>query len=101
MVGRKNYYGSGSVWSAHLAATIFRVVQTILLWGLNPHHWLRAFLQACAEHGGQSPTDLSPFLPWQMTAERRVELAQPAPVTWTPLASDAQELGEPEAVDTS
>jgi len=101
VVGRKNYYGSGSVWSAHLAAAIFSVVQTILLWGLNPHHWLSAFLQACAEHGGQSPTDLSAFLPWQMTAERRAELAQPAPVTWPPLASDAQELGKPEAVDTS
>ncbi len=100
-MGRKNSYGSGSVWSAHLAAAILSVVQTILLWGLNPHHWLRAFLQACAENGGQSPTDLSPFLPWQMTAERRAELTQPAPVTWTPLISDAQELGEPEAVDTS
>ena len=101
VVGRKNYYGSGSVWSAHLAAAIFSVVQTILLWGLNPHHWLHAFLQACAENGGQSPTDLSPFLPWQMTAERTAELTQPAPVTWTPLASDPQELGKPETVDTS
>jgi len=101
VVGRKNYYGSGSVWSAHLAASIFSVVQTILLWGLNPHHWLSAFLQACADNGGQSPTDLSSFLPWQMTAERRAELTQPAPATWTPLTSEAQELGEPEAVDTS
>ena len=24
VVGRKNYYGSGSVWSAHLAARMFR-----------------------------------------------------------------------------
>jgi transposase len=101
VVGRKNYYGSGSVWSAHLAAAIFSVVQTILLWELNPHHWLSAFLQACAENGGQSPTDLGSFLPWQMTAERRAELTQPAPVTWTPLARDAQALGEPEVVDTS
>jgi len=101
VVGRKNYYGSGSVWSAHLAASIFSVVQTILLWGLNPYHWLSAFLQACAENGGQSPADLSSFLPWQMTAERRAELTQPAPVTWTPLASEAQKRVEPEAVDTS
>ena len=34
VVGRKNYYGSGSVWSAHLAARMFSVLQTILLWGL-------------------------------------------------------------------
>ncbi len=99
--GRKNYYGSGSVWSAHLAAMMFSVIQTVLLWGLNPHHWLHAFLQACAEHGGQSPTDLSSFLPWQMTPERREELARPVPVTWPPLASPAQEREEPEAADTS
>jgi transposase len=88
VIGRKNYYGSGSVWSAHLAAMMFSVVQTVLLWGLNPHHWLRAFLQACAENGGQSPEDLSPFLPWQMTPERREELARPVPLTRLPVAAD-------------
>src|SRR5918995_1375120 len=31
VVGRKNYYGSGSVWSAHLAAMMFSVLQTMLL----------------------------------------------------------------------
>ena len=84
VVGRKNYYGSGSVWSAHLAAMMFSVIQTVLLWGLNPHHWLHAFLQACADNGGQSPTDLSAFLPWQMTPERRDALARPVPVTCPP-----------------
>ena len=84
VVGRKNYYGSGSVWSAHLAAMMFSVIQTVLLWGLNPHHWLHAFLQACADNGGQSPTDLSAFLPWQMTPERREALARPVPVTCPP-----------------
>ena len=77
VVGRKNYYGSGRVWSAQLAAMMFSVLQTILLWGLNPHHWLHAFLQACADHGGKSPADLSSFVPWQMTPERRAELARP------------------------
>ena len=101
VVGRKNSYGSGSVWSAHLAAMMFSVLQTVLLWGLNPHHWLRAFLQACAESGGQSPTDLSAFLPWQMTSERREEFARPMLVTFPPFASPAQERGEPEAADTS
>jgi transposase len=89
VVGRKNYYGSGSVWSAHLAAMLFSVLQTVLLWGLNPHHWLHAFLQACADSGGQSPADLSSFVPWQMTAERRETLARPAPVPWLPWASPA------------
>src|SRR5215472_14783742 len=101
VVGRKNYYGSGSVWSAHLAARMFSLVQTVLLWGLNPHHWLSAFLHACAEHGGQSPTDLSAFLPWQMAPERREELARPVPVPWLPLASPAHQREESEAADTS
>ena len=99
VVGRKNYDGSGSVWSAHLAAMMFSVIQTVFLWGLNPHHWLSAFLQACAEHGGQSPTDLSAFLPWQMTPECREELARP--VTVPPVACHTPDRGEPEAVDTS
>jgi transposase len=101
VVGRKNYYGSGSVWSAHLAAVMFSVIQTVLLWGLNPHHWLHAFLQACADHGSQSPRDLSAFLPWQMTPERKEELARPVPVTWPSLARAAQQREEPEAADTS
>src|SRR2546422_929266 len=101
VVGRKNYYGSGSVWSAHLAAMMFSVLQTVVLWDLNPHHWLTAFLQACAEHGGKSPTDLSAFLPWQMAPERREELARPVPVTLSPFAGLCQEREESEAADTS
>ena len=101
VVGRKNYYGSGSVWSAHLAARMFSLVQTVLLWGLNPHHWLSAFLHACAEHGGKSPTDLSAFLPWQMAPERREELARPVPATWLSVAGLCQEREETEAANTS
>src|SRR2546423_12438186 len=101
VVGRKNYYGSGSVWSAHLAAILFSVIQTVLLWGLNPHHWLHAFLQACADNGGQSPTDPSAFLPWQMTPERREALARPGPVTCPPLTGPPPQREETEAADTS
>jgi len=72
-----------------------------VLWGLNPHHWLSAFLQACANNGAQSPADLSAFVSWQMTAERREELSQPLPVTWPAFAGDAQEQDEPESADTS
>jgi transposase len=99
VVGRKNYYGSGSVWSAQLAAMMFSILQTLLLWGLNPHHWLSVFLQACAENDSQSPADLSSFVPWQMSAERRQELSQPLPVP--ALGGVAQEQQEPETADTS
>jgi transposase len=101
VVGRKNYYGSGRVWSAHFAAMMFSVLQTILLWGLNPHHWLSAFLQACADHGGQSPVDLRSFVPWQMSAERREELSRPLPVRLPALGHLTQERQELDTADTS
>jgi len=75
--GRKNYYGSGAVWSAELAAMLFSILQTVMLWGLNPRHWLQDFLTACAENGGQPLKDLTPFLPWTMDEARRHALKQP------------------------
>lgn len=98
VTGRKNYYGSGSVWSAHLAAMMFTVLQTVMLWGLNPHHWLHALLQACADNGGATPSDVSPFLPWVMAEERKSELSQPLVVEW-PNATQA--LEGPDVIDTS
>ena len=81
VTGRKRYYGSGRVWSAELAALMFTVLQTVLLWGINPRHWLSAYLTACADNGGQAPVDLADFLPWDMTEARRSELGCPAPMT--------------------
>jgi transposase len=66
VVGRKNYYGSGSHWSGQLAATLFGVLMTLRRWEINPRTWLTAYLQACADHGNRAPPDLSPFLPWTM-----------------------------------
>jgi transposase len=80
-MGRKNYYGSGSQWSAGLAAMMFSLFQTILLWKLNPHHWLHSYLTACAENGGQPPVDIAPFIPWEMSEERKQQLARPMPMT--------------------
>ena len=91
VTGRKRYYGSGRVWSAQLAAMMFSVLQTVLLWDLNPRHWLSDYLTACADNGGQVPTDLTAFLPWAMTEARRDALGQPPPVTdmnETPLLQD-------------
>jgi transposase len=71
VVGRKNYYGSGSVWSGELAAMLFSLFQTLCLWGLNPRLWLTAYLSACAEAGGRAPEDVERFLPWNLTSEQR------------------------------
>ena len=79
VTGRKNYYGSGSLWSAELAATLFSILQTLALWGINTRHWLTRYLNACAENGGKAPQNIDPFLPWLMNDERRAELARPYP----------------------
>ncbi len=77
VTGRKNFYGSGSLWSSLLAAIMFTIFQTMALWGINRNHWLRSYLTACAENNGQAPEDLSGFLPWEMDEERRHKLSKP------------------------
>jgi transposase len=77
--GRKNYYGSASLWSAELAATLFSILQTLGLWGINPRHWLTRYLQACADNGGKAPRNIEPFLLWSMDEARRAELTRPYP----------------------
>ena len=74
-VGRKNYYGSGSVWSGHLAAMMFSILQTIELHGLCPRKWLTRYLEACAEKSGQVPDDFERFLPWNLSEEERIALS--------------------------
>jgi transposase len=71
VVGRKNYYGSGAVWSGRLAAMLFSLFQTLCLWKINPRSWLQAYLQACAEAGGRPPTDWQRYLPWNCSADQR------------------------------
>ena len=77
VTGRRNFYGSGSLWSSQLAAILFSIFQTIRLCGLNCRHWLRLYLTACAENHGQPPEDLSLFLPWKMDEKRRQQLSKP------------------------
>jgi transposase len=69
-LGRKNYYGSGSVWSGHFTASLFSIFQTLKLWKINPRKWLTAYLQKCAENRGHSPKDLACFIPWSMSEEQ-------------------------------
>lgn len=77
-LGRKNYYGSGALWSGRLAAMLFSILATLKLWRINPRRWLTWFLQSCAAAGGQPPTDIQPFLPWNLTPEQQRQLASDA-----------------------
>jgi len=76
-IGRNNYYGSGSIWSGNLMATMLTLFQTLRQWDIDPRHWLIDYLNACAQNGSKPPEDLAPFLPWQMSEERKHLLQQP------------------------
>ena len=74
VVGRKNFYGSGSAGSAELASTMYGTLATMKLWGLNARTWLTQYLQACADNGNRPPDDINAFLPWQMSAKRLADM---------------------------
>jgi len=77
-VARKNFYGSGAEWSGRLAAALFSILATLSLWKLNPRRWLRWYFERCAEAGGAVPGDIQSFLPWNLEAEKKTELGEPA-----------------------
>jgi transposase len=77
VVGRKNFYGSGAIWSGWLAAMLFSLFQTMGLWGLCPRRWLTAYLTACAEAGGKLPANWRSFLPWRMSQAQYHAWAEP------------------------
>ncbi|MBF0231526.1 MAG: IS66 family transposase [Desulfamplus sp.] len=75
VIGRKNYFGSGSVWSGTLAAICFSLTQTLLLHQINPHSWFTAYFSACAQAGGKVPPHYRDFLPWNLTDEQKAQWA--------------------------
>jgi transposase len=77
-VARKNFYGSGSLWSGRLAAAMFSLLATLAHWKINPRLWLTWYLEHCAAAGGKAPEDIQQFLPWNLSPERRVALAEQA-----------------------
>lgn len=78
VIGRKNYYGSGSVISAQLASRVFTITATATRAGLNPLAYLTAYLQECARAGGSAPTGdaLTRFLPWAVGSDDLTAWAQ-------------------------
>jgi transposase len=69
VVARKNFWGSVMEWSGELAVMAFTLTQTLQLWGINPKAWLNMFFEACARNKGQAPSDISIYLPWNMSIE--------------------------------
>ena len=77
VIGRRLCFGSDSEEGADLTATMYSVLGTLVLNGIDARRWLEAWLEACAENGGDPPNDLSPWLPWTMSEERRREFMTP------------------------
>ena len=73
---RHSFLGSGAVWSGNLTATMFSLMATLAKWGLCPRKWLMAYLQACADAGGESPKNIQRWLPWNMSEQEKQELKQ-------------------------
>ena len=79
VVGRKNFYGSGALWSGRLAAMMFSLFQTLQVWGMDTGKWLTAYLSASAKAGGEPLPDPRRYLPWNMTIEEREHLSVAKP----------------------
>ncbi len=69
VVGRKNYYGSGSIWSGELAVMLFSLFQTLDKNGVEPRAFLRHYLELCRANGGKPPPNSRMLLPWNAAAE--------------------------------
>lgn len=80
-VGRKNYYGSGSVWSGRLAMMLFSIFGTLTVWKINPLSWLTWYLEACSANGGKAPVEIASFLPWNLSEAELAELRRYSPVS--------------------
>jgi hypothetical protein len=75
VVARKNFYGSGALWSGRLAAMLFSLFQTLQVWEIDPGKWLTVYLSACAKARGQPPPAPQRYLPWNMTSQEREPLS--------------------------
>lgn len=78
-LARKNYCGSTSLWSGTLAAAMFSIIATLGLNGINPRLWLTWYLTACA--GCQVPSNVSPYLPWNLSPDQKAKLTLQSPNT--------------------
>ena len=78
MIGRKNFWGFGKKWSAELSVFLYTLLATWRLHGLNLRTALSDYLSVCARQGN-APEDLRPWLPWEMSPDRKEILSRSAP----------------------
>ena len=74
-IARRLSLGSDSEKGARFTAIMYSVLGTLSMNGIDVLRWLEAWLQACARNPHQPPDDLSSWLPWSMSQERRRQLS--------------------------
>ncbi len=74
VIGRKNYYGSGAVWSGTVTQMMFTIFQTLLLNKINPRLFLLSYFDECARNKGSIPSEPERFLPWNLSEEQKASL---------------------------
>lgn len=77
VIVRKNSFGSGTQWAGNLGAKVFSIFQTWLINGLDPQAMLLEYFNECSKTPGKPPPDVSQFLPWAMSPERKKHFALP------------------------
>ena len=77
VIGRRLSFGSDSETGARFTAVMYSVIATVSLNGIDVLRWLEAWLTACAHNGGRPPDDLSPWLPWSMSEDRKRDFMTP------------------------
>ena len=77
VIGRRLSFGSDSETGARFTAVMYSVIATLSLNGIDVLRWLEAWLTACAHNGGRPPDDLSPWLPWSMSEDRKRNFMTP------------------------
>ena len=77
-IGRRLSFGSDSETGARFTALMYSVVGTLSMNDIDVLRWLQAWLETCANNGATPPDDLSPWLPWSMSEERRRSFTAPA-----------------------
>lgn len=64
-LGRKNWLFAGSDQCGHRAATIYSLIETAKLFGVDPEAWLTDTIARIADHPARS---IDQLLPWNYRA---------------------------------
>jgi transposase len=70
VLGKKNYWGNHSIWSAMFSAMMFSIIQTCLKHNVSPKKYLSYYFIECAKRGRPPDKDeMASFLPHRVSKE--------------------------------